>query len=91
MARETRRSYWMLLALLFVLPAGLAVGEELPEKLLKYHTVLRKRPQPGYLFDRFYNAWLDEASVDVSMRTTEVLSSEGKSPQRTSMAPCTPC
>ena len=35
-----------------------------PAKALKYHGVLRKRPNPGYLFDRFFNAWLDEASVE---------------------------
>jgi len=33
-------------------------------KAVKYHDVLRKRPEPGYLFDRFYNTWLDEATVD---------------------------
>jgi tetratricopeptide (TPR) repeat protein len=33
----------------------------LPEKAAKYHKLLLKRPQSGYLFDRFYNAWLDDA------------------------------
>ena len=32
------------------------------QKALKYHKVLAKRPNPGYLFDRFYNAWLDVSS-----------------------------
>lgn len=36
----------------------------LPTKAIKYHSVLVKRPAPGYLFDRFYNAWLDESSID---------------------------
>ena len=34
------------------------------EKALKYHALLVKRPEPGYLFDRFYNTWLDESTVD---------------------------
>ncbi|MCC6493183.1 MAG: tetratricopeptide repeat protein [Pirellulales bacterium] len=33
-------------------------------KALKYYEPLRKRPEPGYLYDRFYNTWLDEATVD---------------------------
>ncbi len=31
---------------------------------LKYHTILAKRPEPGYLFDRFYNAWLDRSTTE---------------------------
>ena len=31
---------------------------------MKYHAVLQKRPQPGYLFDRFYNTWLDESTTE---------------------------
>ena len=34
------------------------------EKALRYFKVLQKRPSPGYLFDRFYNAWLDNSSLD---------------------------
>lgn len=34
------------------------------EKVLKYHTMLVARPEPGYLLDRFYNSWLDESTVD---------------------------
>lgn len=34
------------------------------QKALKYHTLLVKRPEPGFLFDRFYNTWLDESTVD---------------------------
>ena len=33
-------------------------------KALKYFRVLEKRPSPGYLFDRFYNAWLDTDTVE---------------------------
>ncbi len=33
-------------------------------KALKYHAVLIKRPDPGYLFDRFYNTWLDHGTVE---------------------------
>ncbi|MBN2291443.1 MAG: tetratricopeptide repeat protein [Pirellulales bacterium] len=31
---------------------------------MKYHEILQKRPQPGYLFDRFYNTWLDESTTE---------------------------
>ena len=34
------------------------------EKAMKYHTILVGRPEPGYLFDRFYNTWLDDSTVD---------------------------
>ncbi len=30
----------------------------------KYYQALRRRPNAGYLFDRFYNTWLDHASVE---------------------------
>lgn len=32
-------------------------------KAVKYYEVLRKRPEPGYLFDRFYNTWLDDSTA----------------------------
>ncbi|BBO35263.1 hypothetical protein PLANPX_4875 [Lacipirellula parvula] len=32
-------------------------------KAVKYLDVLRKRPEPGYLFDRFYNTWLDDSTA----------------------------
>ena len=28
------------------------------QKALKYHKALQRRPNPGYLYDRFYNSWL---------------------------------
>ena len=31
---------------------------------LKYHAALQKHPEPGYLFDRFYNAWLDGSTAE---------------------------
>ena len=33
------------------------------DKALKYHKALRKRPATGYLFDRFYDTWLDTSSL----------------------------
>ena len=33
-------------------------------KAMKYHSALLSRPNPGYLYDRFYNAWLDAASME---------------------------
>ena len=38
-------------------------SEEL-QKALKYHKALVRRPSPGYLFDRFYNSWLDSSSLE---------------------------
>ena len=34
------------------------------QKALKYHKALVRRPSPGYLFDRFYNSWLDSSSLE---------------------------
>lgn len=34
------------------------------DKALKYHKALQRRPNPGYLFDRFFNAWLDSSTID---------------------------
>ncbi|MDB2685768.1 tetratricopeptide repeat protein [Mariniblastus sp.] len=31
-------------------------------KAMKYHSALLRRPNPGYLYDRFYNSWLDTSS-----------------------------
>lgn len=36
---------------------------EVPEKAQKYYRVLRNRPHQETLFDRFENAWLDEAGM----------------------------
>lgn len=35
-----------------------------PEKALKYHEALLKRPHNAALFDRFFGAWLDELPVE---------------------------
>ena len=34
------------------------------KKALKYHATLQKRPAPGYLFDRFYDTWLETSSLE---------------------------
>ena len=34
------------------------------EKAMKYHSALLRRPNPGYLYDRFYNTWLDTSSQE---------------------------
>lgn len=33
------------------------------EKAIRYHNALRKRPVQGFLFDRFYDAWLEDSSA----------------------------
>ncbi len=46
--------------------AKATLAEEIAEnaKALKYHSVLVKRPNSGYLFDRFFAAWLEGGSVE---------------------------
>jgi tetratricopeptide (TPR) repeat protein len=51
-------------ALLAAFFASAAVAVERHPKALRYHSVLVKRPSPGYLFDQFYNTWLDSGSLD---------------------------
>ena len=41
-----------------------AAVDQPPAKAVKYHRVLLRKPAPGYLFDRFFNAWLEESTVD---------------------------
>jgi len=41
-----------------------AAQEAAPEKALKYHEALMKRPQNAALFDRFYGAWIDEQPLE---------------------------
>ncbi|MDF1751794.1 MAG: tetratricopeptide repeat protein [Verrucomicrobiales bacterium] len=38
--------------------------QEINPKAAKYHSALQKRPSGGYLFDRFFNAWLDTGTID---------------------------
>ena len=47
-------------------PKATTLAEEIAEnaKALKYHSVLVKRPSSGYLFDRFFAAWLEGGSVE---------------------------
>ncbi len=58
----------MLAGLLVLTPARMRAqepGASGPSvKALKYHEALVKRPVPGYLFDRFYNAWLDTGTIE---------------------------
>ena len=44
---------------------SLAAAAEKPnDKAAKYYDALLKRPAPGILFDRFYNAWLDTLTLE---------------------------
>jgi len=45
-------------------PASPQVATPSRDKALKYHKALQRRPNPGYLFDRFFNAWLDSSTTD---------------------------
>lgn len=42
----------------------LALAADPPEKAMKYHEALLKRPHNASLFDRFFGAWLDEQPVE---------------------------
>ncbi|MEM7385410.1 MAG: tetratricopeptide repeat protein, partial [Verrucomicrobiota bacterium] len=54
----TRTPLFAILALLALTLSGVN-AQEGNEKARKYHGVLKKRPSPSYLFDHFYNTWLD--------------------------------
>ncbi len=58
-----KRSVAVLALLLFLPTLATAQQASGQEKLLKYHQALQRRPVPGYLFDRFYNSWLDASSL----------------------------
>ncbi len=56
---------------IFVALVVLFVGSDLhaqepsvSSKTLKYHKVLVKRPNSGYLYDRFYGSWLEGGTVE---------------------------
>jgi tetratricopeptide (TPR) repeat protein len=53
-------------SLLILAPLTLVIAaqEAPPEKALKYHEALLKRPHNSALFERFFNAWLDEQPVE---------------------------
>ena len=42
---------------------GAAIQAPSQDKALKLHKALQRRPSTGYLFDRFYDSWLDTASI----------------------------
>ena len=56
------RPLFFALTPIFVMSA--TAQEAPPEKALKYHEALLKRPQNAALFDRFFGAWIDEQSVE---------------------------
>ena len=49
--------------LMFALVAATR-GQEPNEKARRYFDTLLKRPAPGAVFDRFYNAWLDTGTLE---------------------------
>ena len=56
------RRFLFALTPVFVMAAAAQVAP--PEKALKYHEALLKRPQNAALFDRFFGAWIDEQAVE---------------------------
>ena len=68
------------IGLTFLLPIADTFAEEvINEKAARYHEILKKRPGGGYLFDRFYNAWLDTGSLE---GLKDFLSKESKKTDR---------
>ena len=57
---------WNLFGIVGLCFASIAnsLAEEPGEKAKKYHSALQKRPKPGYLFDRFYDSWLESDSLE---------------------------
>lgn len=53
-----------LACLLTIASTSLAQVEPKQDKALRYHAALLRRPNPGYLFDRFYNTWLDAGTLE---------------------------
>ncbi|HEX2749020.1 MAG TPA: tetratricopeptide repeat protein, partial [Verrucomicrobiales bacterium] len=51
-------------AVLLASLAPLSAQDAPPEKVRKHYEMLLKRPAPGYLFDRFFNGWLDSATLE---------------------------
>lgn len=47
-----------------IVPSPAQQSQATNEKAARYHEALQKRPGSGYLFERFYNAWLDSGSLD---------------------------
>ena len=67
MLHRCSRLVWAAVAAALILSPLLLQAQDTPagpEKALRYFKALQKRPSPGYLFDRFYNSWLDTGSLD---------------------------
>ncbi len=47
-----------------LLASPLSAQQPAPEKALKYHEALLKRPQNSTLLDRFFGAWIDEQPIE---------------------------
>ena len=58
------KTFIALLALAAIVSLPSRGQEAPPEKALKYHEALLKRPDNPTLFDRFVGAWLDEQALD---------------------------
>ena len=64
MSRHATLFRGIAVAILLLLTDSAVRAQDADSKALKYHSVLVKRPAPGYLFDRFYNTWLDMGTLD---------------------------
>ena len=64
MARGTIALVSLVTGVLLSVICGFAQADEEKTQAAKYHAALQRRPEPGYLFDRFYNAWLDQSAIE---------------------------
>ncbi len=63
-AASRSRPFFRNLAGSLLLATVVSTSAAPPPKAEKYHTALLKRPENPTLFDRFYNAWIDEQPLE---------------------------
>ena len=58
------KTLYSLIVLFVFSSVGAVWAQEVSPKASKYYEILKKRPTPGYLYDRFYNTWLDTDTIE---------------------------
>ena len=55
---------YIFLLMSFLFLCGFSSAQQENTKPEKYFSLLQERPDDGYLYDRFYNAWLDTGTIE---------------------------
>lgn len=63
MSRFSKLVYAVVCIAVVSLVGATGLAEPAAEKAMKYHSVLLRRPTPGYLYDRFFNTWLETSML----------------------------